>query len=103
MDKILRLILHIGFYYDESFKKYYFDYNNILYSFCLRGYYNSCYYLTRSDKNIENDFKMWGDIDVGEDGMICLIEDEFKYLIRNIKISKLLNELETETTTRIKI
>lgn len=98
MNKILRLILHIGFYYDESFKKYYFDYNNILYSFFINENYKS-YFLTRSDKNIENDFKMWDEVDVDVDDMICLIEDEFKYLIRNIKISKLLNELDSVENT----
>lgn len=98
MNKILRMILHIGFYYDESFKKYYFDYNNILYSFFINENYKS-YFLTRSDKNIENDFKMWDEVDVDVDDMICLIEDEFKYLIRNIKISKLLNELDSVENT----
>lgn len=98
MNKILILVLRIGFYYEESYGKYYFDYNNILYSFCIRENPHG-YYLTRSDKNIENDFKLWDELDVDVDDMICLIEDEFKYLIRNMKISKLLNELDSAENT----
>ena len=66
MNKILILVLRIGFYYEESYGKYYFDYNNILYSFCIRENPHG-YYLTRSDKNIENDFKLWNELDVDVD------------------------------------